>query len=346
MLRRQNESRCVPVHPRSALVERRRAFTKLELIVSLSIIGLLAALVLPAILASRAASRRQYCANNLRQVGVALHGFEAEHRKFPPGISPDPPFVSRIDGNGSSGWISPWAYLLAYLDQPVLGRAAPLRGLSPVWDPAIEVPGELAHIVPVLRCPADRQSEKARPGCNYRACFGVGPSEFSGGAFQPIRLMRADEIRDGLAHTIGVSERLIGSYSPTAADPQRDLWFSGIGAVNSGRIDADAMRIGCDSYQVGADTFPYMGSTWLIAGWLHTGYNHVARPNERVMDCDTLSFGHAAPSTAMVTARSLHAGGVNSLYMDGHVVFMSEQIDLYVWRALATRDGLERVSAP
>src|SRR5574340_77176 len=103
-------------------MSKRRGFTLVELLVVIAIIGILIALLLPAIQAAREAARRMSCANNLRQIGVAIHGYHAAHDSFPPGniikeagVCPGAnPGVASEDGAN-------WAiFILPYLEQRTL----------------------------------------------------------------------------------------------------------------------------------------------------------------------------------------------------------------------------------
>src|SRR3954468_1146308 len=87
----------------------RDAFTLVELLVCIAIIGILVALLLPAIQAAREASRRSSCGNNLRQLGVALHNFESAHHHFPAGRGDPIPSI-----------FSAFAYLLPFIEQTTL----------------------------------------------------------------------------------------------------------------------------------------------------------------------------------------------------------------------------------
>ncbi|MEX1232361.1 MAG: DUF1559 domain-containing protein [Planctomycetaceae bacterium] len=80
----------------------------------------------------------------------------------------------------------------------------------------------------------------------------------------------------------------------------------------------------------------YGGSSWLFGGWRHTWYNHIRTPNSPGWDCATGVGGGGA-----VTARSFHFGGVNIVLGDGSGRFVSDSIDLAVWRALASRKNGE-----
>src|SRR5262245_39748562 len=117
------------LHSEVAVINRGRdpqfrpAFTLVELLVVIAIIGVLVALLLPAVQSAREAARRMQCQSNLKQVGIALHNYEQTHRKFPPGIvqqGADPQWVTggtaanTVNDDESWAW---GAFLLPYIEQ-------------------------------------------------------------------------------------------------------------------------------------------------------------------------------------------------------------------------------------
>src|SRR5688572_12222721 len=101
---------------------RRPGFTLVELLVVIAIIGILVALLLPAVQAAREAARRISCSNNLKQVALACHNFHDVYDRLPPGGANDqPPFGTQNTINGNAQWGSSWkVYILPYLEQSAI----------------------------------------------------------------------------------------------------------------------------------------------------------------------------------------------------------------------------------
>ncbi len=123
-----------------------RAFTLVELLVVIAIIGVLVAMLLPAIQAAREAARRSSCINNLKQFGISLHNYHDSLRTFPPGgcfVSPPPPSIETL-------YAGPHTMLLPYLEE------ASLIGLydkGKPWDR--QRPSVVATVIPVFVCPSN-----------------------------------------------------------------------------------------------------------------------------------------------------------------------------------------------
>jgi hypothetical protein len=180
------------------------------------------------------------------------------------------------------------------------------------------------------------------------------------GAFTIGTPLRVKDFTDGLSRTAFFSERLRGSgvtVSNTRIDRQRDMMTANPRDAASNPIMPDALMANCQrAFDLGGNTpssFNFSSAgRWLVGddfsnGWhqaayASTMYNHVAPPNWTGVDCGT---GSAIPDVpgehAVVSARSNHVGGVNVMYGDGSVNFVSNSVDLVVWRAQGTRAGNE-----
>ncbi|MBC7856534.1 MAG: DUF1559 domain-containing protein, partial [Pirellulaceae bacterium] len=203
--------------PTKTLRSRRDAFTLVELLVVIAIIGVLVALLLPAVQFARESARRASCQNNLRQLGLALHNFEGTLRKFPSSWKPTAPVGTRVDG-----W-SAQAQLLPYMEQ---GSIYSFMNFDISYTlhppmPNINPPAKISAMkVPVLLCPtenrtrirADTAGVAEHAPLNYGANLGIwlvfDPATQKGGegAFTPMHPTAGGDVTDGSSNTIAFSE--------------------------------------------------------------------------------------------------------------------------------------------
>lgn len=323
----------------------RRAFTLVELLVVIAVIGILVALLLPAVQMAREAARRTQCTNNLKQIGLALHNYMGTHRAFPP--------VSVVPRDRTSQPWSAHARLLPFLEQTALADLID-------WDvdhEYISKPPVAGIRVKVYLCPSE-VNDRARPTASmthYPLNYGFNegtwfiydpPSGREGdGSFAPNRAMRTADISDGLSNTLGAAE--VKAYQP-------NLWDAGV--PNAVGTPAPAQPSDLTAY-FGSGTLDSNGHTeWVEGDVRETGVTTTFTPNKFVtfnaggtahdIDFTSMRDGESitVPTYAAITARSFHPGIVTALMMDGSVRKVSSAIDIKVWRAMGTRGGSEAIS--
>ena len=314
----------------------RGGFTLIELLVVIAIIGVLVALLLPAVQAAREAVRRSSCGNNLKQLGLALHMFHDSHGHFPPGRGGSLPEI-----------FSAQAYLLAYVEQENLRQlvdysAAPTTfgiGGGVVFDGSPNHDAATTAIG-LLQCPSDPAGGRV-PGSiygatNYAANAGSGTVEFGSltdadGVFYLGSAVGFRDLLDGSSHTAAMSERPLGPGGPAPEDepPERRRYTREIPGGD------DPTAAACSSSGPGS-WYSERGAKWILGNYGNTLYNHRFAPNSESWDCMNMRQQKAA-----MTARSFHPGGVLVLYCDGSVRLMSEASDLAIWQGIATRAGGE-----
>jgi prepilin-type N-terminal cleavage/methylation domain-containing protein/prepilin-type processing-associated H-X9-DG protein len=340
----------------------RRAFSMVELFVVMAVIGLLMAMVLPAVQAAREAGRRTQCLSNLRQIGLATHQYEEVHRMYPgwrqsglgrPVIAGQPPPADLRMNNCSIQ-----SQLLPYLDQAALFEELNLSrscipdeddSTAPEWDMLATAS---QRRVAIFVCPSD--GGDLSPGNNYRAYIGSGPeykfsAEFfdSGdGFFSPLYdqpggsfPIRNSTISDGLGQTAMFCERLRGSGDMKRFDPRRDASAAPAPPpATAGPTIANCHVLHELAVQGRVGWNPWIGRSWAVTTLTQTLYNHVMPPNSALADC-----GGDGDWAGAMTARSSHLGGVHVLFGDGSARFVADSIDLGVWRSLGTRNGGETI---
>ncbi len=308
-------------------MRRRKGFTLVELLVVIAIIGILVALLLPAVQAAREAARRMQCTNNLKQLGLAVHNFHDTFKMFPsashqPGFK-DPVYNDWRDGRDR------WSYLcvlLPYVEQTAMyeelvsnhvGRTRPWSGNN-----------LMRTKVSTFLCPSDsggdtkgntlaRNSYHCNRGdywldWNWWECRGVmGNGE---------RLtLNFSAIRDGTSNTMLISECIIGVPGTRKVG---QAFARDVGVSNGDPPAICAAREGPNNELLGTLQSPswLCGWRWADAISTYTQWHPVLPPNAP-------TCGNHGESWALITASSYHPGGVNVVFCDGSVHFISETIN-------------------
>ncbi len=290
----------------------RSGFTVVELLVSIGIIGLLMAMILPAVQYAREAARQTECKNHLKQIILACHEHLESHGNF------------GTPGMGSESWE---VRILPYLEQqkPVLNNGQITGG---------------SEKVSVFRCPSDTYSEGSVmmfTGRSYFPSDGHGLSRRNGfcqsGIGTPIQ---PRDISDGLSNTAAISEqraaldpRVVGSDYTDHLWHHRIVWKTPV-------FIAD--------YDQFADECEHNSVPPLVVQYSSDGFNHIQTPNRHSCQNGDTSDSRSGIYAA-ITASSQHSGGVNLAMADGSVRFISDSIDRNVWRAIGTRNGNESVGS-
>lgn len=312
----------------------KKGFTLVELLVVIAIIGILIALLLPAIQAAREAARRMQCTSHVKQICIALANYEGAFRHYPPGrVGPDDNESGYTDAEikqrvSTSGFVG----LLPFLEQQALYDQIDFNTGGGLWNANLEGwlnarNGAVIGTRPdVFVCPSDDSqptSDDTTLGENYSIgdysaatgsyafCSGdktiksamdspkdkASDAKYKNtGVFYYVSKHTIREIPDGLSKTMFIGE-VVEAHTKRSSN----IWTRGM-------RDIDSLRATWNSV-----------NTWPGAG-----------------DCNGDQNGDQNGAFA-----SRHAGGANFGFGDGHVVFIDENIGDFVYRALSTRDGGE-----
>ncbi len=338
---------------------RSRGFTLIELLVVIAIIAVLIALLLPAVQQAREAARRTQCRNNLKQIGLAMHNYMSTHTVLPFGKG-----ASYAGVPVFARW-SQHAMILPYIDQAPLYNtmdfnfppSTPGMGgvvaFMPAFNSASAANAAASQtVIPAFMCPSDlAPSDPWRAQNNYvgnqggwlcdrgdapGAAADVSPAEVQTGVFYWLSSCNAASFTDGMSQTMMFSEKVRGQGTP---DVKSDLY------VIAAQTSLAATYSTCQGVNplTGTPLTSKWGYSWVMGENCCTQYNHVATPNSK--SCGGTGFTGTMTNMAMqVSAGSRHTGGVLAMMADGSVRFVSDNIDLNVWRALGTRAGGEVVS--
>jgi prepilin-type N-terminal cleavage/methylation domain-containing protein len=322
----------------------RRAFTLVELLVVIAIIGILVALLLPAIQAAREAGRRSSCSNNLKQIGLAVHNYMDVIGEVPPG-------GCYVVGATGASW-SAHARILPYLEQ------TNLQNLIDFNLPYSAQGNVTKTRVPTYLCPSEIKKapradgalthEPVSYGFNFGTWFVYDPAtQTSGNGALCVNVgVTSGSYNDGMSNTLLAAE--VKRWTPYLRDGGTP---NGLG-VPVPAAPADVAAFG-GSFKTDS------GHTeWVDARVHQTGFTAAFTPNTRVaytsggieydIDFNSRREGSTTNGTtyAAVTSRSYHPNGVQAVLMDGSTRLFSSTVELDVWRKLSTRDGREAVQLP
>jgi prepilin-type N-terminal cleavage/methylation domain-containing protein/prepilin-type processing-associated H-X9-DG protein len=289
-----------------------RGFTLVELLVVIAIIGILLGLLLPAVQAARAAARRTQCANNLKQLGLAIQSYHDQHKRFPPGArlhrQPELPSIS-------------WRVLIL----PFMEESSVYNQIQPSRDGGAASWQAQSLAIPSYICPSMPAAEDNALLLRHAHYSGVGGAArnnkwidledvscgdvFINGVFFPESKTRIAKIEDGTSHTLAIGERtyIFRDWMFGAE------WFGEppelicTGASNNVRfpINADVAQFGYYKHDMSAPM------------------------SERKIPLNDLWFG------------SLHSGGAHFSFADGSVHMLPDTIDFTVFEDLSTIAGSE-----
>lgn len=319
-------------------------FTLVELLVVIAIIGVLIALLLPAIQAARESARRSQCSNNLKQIGLAIHNFQDVYGRLPTGARdgdhrvPDA-LTACCNSRTRYGW-SFWYHILPFIEQRGLYDLA-----TDADDPPTPGSGQNSKenivaqkFVTTYYCPSRRLPEPYGSGKFYRSDYAGNAGQRgegdirdtpSGGLRGPIiqtdrNRTRIELIRDGSSNTILVAEKALHPKSFGSDGGDNERW-------NNAGWDEDIIRFGAGRLNNGTEyglppipdnTAPYNpGSGWTT-----------------IKDLGGRTWGQWHPFFG-----SSHPGGMNACMVDGGVRFISFTVNADTFRRLSLTDDGETV---
>jgi prepilin-type N-terminal cleavage/methylation domain-containing protein len=305
---------------------KKSGFTLVELLVVIAIIGVLVALLLPAVQAAREAARRTQCSNNLKQFILATHNYVDTAGALPTGMS--------------TKNLSVHAFILPFAEQ---GNLHSQIDFTQTYNHAANATARGTKVA-FFNCPSDPQVSLPAgwAGTSYRGnqgsgvLYGLPPTSSSdpnygmpepNGVFMREKFLPLASITDGLSNTAAFSEHCKGDFNPGISTPN-DTFKPGATPANADEAYAQCLAV--DVNDLSKQGVSDVGAPWLQGYHSTTQYFHVGPPKSR-----SCMF---PPGRIATTANSQHPAGVLVALCDGSVRFVGSTIDLATWRAMGTRN--------
>lgn len=302
---------------------RRPGFTLIEVLVVIAVIGLLVALLLPAVQMAREAARRTSCISNLKQIGLAMHNYHSTCGSFP--------------GSSVARQFSPHVALLPHLDQATLYNSINVCLIRPGPSPMLNKTAQTTQ-VGIFLCPSEALPSYGQASTSYAGCVGYGfqIQKKRNGLFTHPCVSMAGLV-DGASHTAAFSEWLL---APPPADhgaghDRRRYNFRLEELIHPNQFD----RFTSTCLQADPSRNKY-GANARGVGWMNPSEGKTLYNHDITMNGPSCLNGDYVPEGAW-TAGSFHSGTANVLFADGHVRPMKESIETRVWQSASTRAGGE-----
>lgn len=335
-------------------------FTLVELLVVIAIIGVLVAILLPAVQAAREAARRMQCANNLKQIALATHNFHDANREYPVGLGYFGQKSSSCAGNGRHYWtyrIMPFLELETIYDL-INPRMKHTDGYYNSLD--ANTIRAWQTVINTYQCPSDTHvlitgtswNYNQYTQSNYAGCF--SPHGFLAEPEASSICLSVHGMNGGQATTANPT---VISTGPLKTRPGRSIFnFFGkrrtVKDVSDGTSHTVAFSEAVAGGEVSGGNADFRGAWWADQG---VGYSHYLTPNSPQVDPYHWNVASTKPdlpdlvmapggwTALMMGARSRHPGGVGVGMADGSVQFIVDTVSSNVWTALASMNGGEMV---
>ncbi|HVA47622.1 MAG TPA: DUF1559 domain-containing protein [Pirellulales bacterium] len=335
---------------------RRTAFTLVELLVVIAIIGILIALLLPAVQAAREAARRSQCNNNQKQIALGLLNYHDVHSQFPPrsmgttGFMGNVPKGGKVCGNGNAAHcnenrLSTRVFLLPYIEQQALWDN--IRGAGiPGFLPQGPVPWHTGYApwletIPAYVCPSEtfNMSQNLYPVARSNYHFSVGDTlstnlNTNGGTIRGMfgRAIKCSlaNVLDGTSNTAMVAERCFTYFTKSKSFLDKYPVKSGLYAVTNAAIPANCLAQAAGMYYHPGTAFAACCNiTWGSNRWPdgdppYSSFSTILPPNSP--NC-VINGANDGDHPMISSVSSNHPGGALVAMADGSVRFVNEGID-------------------